>query len=134
MGSSQHRIKKTQHSVLLARFTDSINAYLTSQADYQDRLKEKMKRQLGVVGRHSITNDEDIEKLMDDPESWNIFARGIISEPAVTKQMMADIEQRHADILKLEQSIIELHDLFIEMSILVEVQGEHVDRIESKVA
>lgn len=36
--------------------------------------------------------------------------------------MLADIEARHEDIIKLEKSIKELHDLFVEMSLLVDQQ------------
>lgn len=36
--------------------------------------------------------------------------------------MLADIEARHTDILKLEQSITELHSMFMDMAILVENQ------------
>lgn len=72
--------------------------------------------------------------------------------------MLADVEARHNDILKLEKSLRELHDLFLEMATLVEsqvrtiisyliswpiwlyvivftafIQGEIVDRIENQV-
>lgn len=38
------------------------------------------------------------------------------------KQTLADIEARHADIMKLETSIRELHDMFMDMAMLVESQ------------
>lgn len=38
------------------------------------------------------------------------------------KQTLADIEARHADIIKLENSIRELHDMFMDMAMLVESQ------------
>ena len=38
------------------------------------------------------------------------------------KQTLADIEERHADIIKLENSIRELHDMFMDMAMLVESQ------------
>ena len=43
-------------------------------------------------------------------------------ETKVAKQTLADIEARHKDILKLEQSIKELHDMFMDMAMLVESQ------------
>lgn len=46
------------------------------------------------------------------------------------RQTLADIEARHADIKKLEQSIFELHEMFVDMANLVEGQGELIDRIE----
>lgn len=38
------------------------------------------------------------------------------------KQTLADIEARHNDIMKLETSIRELHDMFMDMAMLVESQ------------
>lgn len=46
----------------------------------------------------------------------------ILIETKIAKQTLADIEARHKDILKLEQSIKELHDMFMDMAMLVESQ------------
>ena len=71
-------------------------------------------------------------------------------ETAQAKQSLADIEARHGDIMKLEKSIKELHDMFIDMAALVQtqvqstivyrfllmfsfLQGEMIDRIEFNV-
>lgn len=43
-------------------------------------------------------------------------------ETQAAKQTLADIEARHADIIKLENSIKELHDMFMDMAMLVENQ------------
>merc|ERR1711997_1030040 len=59
-----------------------------------------------------------------------VFTQGIIMDTAQAKQTLADIEARHADIIKLESSIKELHDMFMDMAMLVESQGEMIDRIE----
>ena len=48
--------------------------------------------------------------------------QGIIMDTAAAKQTLADIEARHADIIKLETSIKELHDMFMDMAMLVESQ------------
>lgn len=49
----------------------------------------------------------------------------IIMETQQAKQTLADIEARHADIIKLETSIRELHDMFMDMAMLVESQVTH---------
>ncbi len=43
-------------------------------------------------------------------------------ETQQARQTLADIEARHADIMKLENSIRELHDMFMDMAMLVENQ------------
>ena len=40
------------------------------------------------------------------------------------------IENRHADFLKLEAGIVEIHSMFIDLNNLVQMQGEQVGRIE----
>ncbi len=45
-----------------------------------------------------------------------------MSQTAQAKQMLADIEARHNDIIQLEKSIKELHEMFVEMAMLVESQ------------
>lgn len=46
-------------------------------------------------------------------------------ETQQAKQTLADIEARHADIIKLENSIRELHDMFMDMAMLVESQASY---------
>ena len=60
-------------------------------------------------------------------------------DTAAAKQTLADIEARHADIIKLETSIKELHDMFMDMAMLVESQVNNVkiymvDRLVQKYA
>lgn len=57
-------------------------------------------------------------------ESGNpgVFTQGIITDTQQARQTLADIEARHNDIMKLESSIRELHDMFMDMAMLVESQ------------
>ena len=43
------------------------------------------------------------------------------------KQSLKDIEARHNDIMKLEKSITELRDMFLDMAMLVEQQVRTTD-------
>lgn len=47
-------------------------------------------------------------------------------ETREAKQTLADLETRHADLIKLENSIRELHDAFIDMAIIVDNQVKHL--------
>ena len=46
----------------------------------------------------------------------------IIMDTQQAKQSLKDIEARHNDIMKLEKSITELRDMFLDMAMLVEQQ------------
>merc|ERR1711962_311071 len=128
--SADLRIRKTQHATLSRRFVEVMSDYNTTQTDYRERCKGRIQRQLEITGR-SVQNEE-LENML---ESGNpaIFTQGIIMETQQAKQSLAVIEARHGDIIKLENSIRELHDMFMDMAMLVESQGEMIDRIEFNV-
>lgn len=46
----------------------------------------------------------------------------IIMDSSISKQALSEIETRHSEIIKLENSIRELHDMFMDMAMLVESQ------------
>ena len=101
--------------------------YNRTQTDYRERCKDRIIRQLEITGR--TTTNEELEDMLEQGNSA-VFTQGIIMDTAQAKQTLADIEARHADIIKLESSIKELHDMFMDMAMLVESQGEMIDRIE----
>lgn len=125
--SADLRIRKTQQSTLSRKFVEVMTEYNRTQTDYRERCKGRIQRQLEITGR--TTTNEELEDML---ESGNpaVFTQGIIMDTAAAKQTLADIEARHADIVKLETSIKELHDMFMDMAMLVESQGEMIDRIE----
>jgi len=125
--SADLRIRKTQHSTLSRKFVEIMTEYNRTQTDYRERCKDRIIRQLEITGR--TTTNEELEDMLEQGNSA-VFTQGIIMDTAQAKQTLADIEARHADIIKLESSIKELHDMFMDMAMLVESQGEMIDRIE----
>uniref|UniRef100_A0A8C0EUJ6 Syntaxin-1A n=1 Tax=Bubo bubo TaxID=30461 RepID=A0A8C0EUJ6_BUBBB len=121
--SADLRIRKTQ-------FVEVMSEYNATQTDYRERCKGRIQRQLEITGR--TTTSEELEDML---ESGNpaIFSSGIIMDSNITKQALNEIETRHSEIIKLENSIRELHDMFMDMAMLVESQGEMIDRIEYNV-
>ncbi|CAH8545581.1 unnamed protein product [Heterobilharzia americana] len=128
--SADLRIRKTQHNTMIQSFMTVVSYYNKTQTDFRDANKARIKRQLEIAQR-SVT-DEELENML---ESGNpqIFTQGILTDTQQARQNLADIEARHEDIMKLEKSIRELHDLFVDMAALVETQGELIDRIDVNV-
>uniref|UniRef100_A0AC11CGN4 Syntaxin 1A n=1 Tax=Ovis aries TaxID=9940 RepID=A0AC11CGN4_SHEEP len=117
--SADLRIRKTQHSTLSRKFVEVMSEYNATQSDYRERCKGRIQRQLEITGR--TTTSEELEDML---ESGNpaIFASGIIMDSSISKQALSEIETRHSEIIKLENSIRELHDMFMDMAMLVESQ------------
>ncbi|KAM5224837.1 syntaxin-3 isoform 6-T7 [Hipposideros larvatus] len=117
------RIRKSQHSVLSRKFVEVMTKYNEAQVDFRDRSKGRIQRQLEITGKK--TTDEELEEML---ESGNpaIFTSGII-DSQISKQALSEIEGRHKDIVKLESSIKELHDMFMDIAMLVENQPLQMD-------
>nr|XP_023663100.1 syntaxin-1A-like isoform X4 [Paramormyrops kingsleyae] len=124
------RIRKTQHSTLSRKFVEVMSEYNATQSDYRERCKGRIQRQLEITGRN--TTNEELESMLES-DNPAIFTSGIIMDSSITEQAMSEIETRHTEIIKLENSIRELHDMFVDMAMLVESQGELVDNIEKNV-
>ncbi|XP_065663557.1 syntaxin-1A isoform X3 [Hydra vulgaris] len=124
------RIKKFQLSVLSREFVEAMTEYNNIQNDYRDRCKNRIKRQLQFAGR--TVKDDELEEMI---ESGNptIFTQGIIIKTQRAKRSCQEIEARHNDIIKLENSIKELLEMFTDMAFFVQSQGEMIDRIEHNV-
>ena len=77
---------------------------------------------------------EQVEAVVDAGPG-PIFSRQIenMSQTAEAQQLQRDIQSRHEDIVKLEESLKELRQLFLDMQALVEQQGEVLNEIENAV-
>ena len=77
-----------------------------------------------------MTEDE-IEEAV---ESGKLYSTKSIMLGDREKQMLLrDVESRHQDIIKLEKSIAELHEMFQDIAMLVDAQGDIIDNIEMNV-
>ncbi|XP_075704311.1 LOW QUALITY PROTEIN: syntaxin-4-like [Rhinoderma darwinii] len=124
------RMKKTQHGVLSQQFIDIINRCNLVQTQYKDSNVKRIKRQLQITG-HNVT-DEQFDEMLESGQT-DVFTCNILKDTQVTKQALNEIEARHEEILKLEKSIVELHDMFTYLAMEVEEQGEMIDSIEKNI-
>ncbi|XP_022647563.1 syntaxin-like [Varroa jacobsoni] len=129
--SAVSRMKLIQQQTLSKTFVDIMMDYNHAQMEYRERCKDRIKRQLFITGQS--TTDEKLEEIIESG-NVDVFTQGTIMKTAKAKEALADVQARHKDILQLEKSIRELRDMFLEMAVLVEGQGEMVNRIEYNVA
>ncbi|XP_073710216.1 syntaxin 3b isoform X3 [Misgurnus anguillicaudatus] len=125
--SADMRIRKSQHAVLSRKFVDVMTKYNEAQVDFREKSKGRIQRQLEITGR--TTTDEELEEMLEGGNTA-VFTAGIV-DSGISKQALSEIESRHKDIVRLESSIKELHDMFVDIAMLVESQGGMIERIES---
>lgn len=127
---SELRLKKTQISTQSNRFLEVWTEYNTLQIEFRDKAKSALARNIKITN-NNLTQEEIEEKL--DKGDISVFSSAIIQETAAAKDQLVAIENRHAEILKLEAGIVEIHSMFVDLNNLVQMQGEMVSRIEDHV-
>uniref|UniRef100_A0AAQ4S4I6 Syntaxin-3 n=1 Tax=Gasterosteus aculeatus aculeatus TaxID=481459 RepID=A0AAQ4S4I6_GASAC len=125
--SADMRIRKSQHAVLSRKFVEVMTKYNEAQVDFRERSKGRIKRQLEITGK--ATTDDELDEMLESGNAA-VFTAGIV-DAGISKQALSEIEARHKDIVRLESSIKELHDMFVDIAMLVESQGGIIERIES---
>ncbi|KAL0965411.1 hypothetical protein UPYG_G00280930 [Umbra pygmaea] len=129
--SVDQRIQTNQHTNLMRWFVDVMTVYNETQLSFREKCKGRIQRELEITGKP--TTDEELEEILQS-ENPAIFTCDIIADSQVTRQALNEIESRHKDILRLESSIRELHEMFIDLAMLVESQGEMINNIEINVS
>ncbi len=126
----EKRIISNLHGSLIKNFSDTVSDYQAVQSDIINVKQEKTLRNAElVIGRKLDENEK--EKVISDPNVVQEIFKSKLTEGGSTKFLndLADIEDRHNDIVKLEKSVNQVHQLFLELAALVSLQGEIVDNI-----
>ncbi|GAA6214628.1 syntaxin-4 [Lates japonicus] len=124
------RMQRTQHGVLSKEFVELMGHCNTIQSQYRDRNVERIQRQLKITGTN--VSDEELDSMLESGQT-DVFTQNILIDAKATRQALNEIESRHDEILKLERSIRDLHDMFQYLAMEVEAQGEMVNQIETNI-
>ncbi|XP_037343610.2 syntaxin-19 [Pungitius pungitius] len=124
------RIQRCQHAALYSKFQKVMLLYNEGLLIKQERCKHFILRQLEVSGR-DVTEDEVNEMVASG--KWEVFNENLLNDARITRSQLSEIEQRHKELLSLENNMKELRDLFFDIFVLVEEQGAHIEHIQTNV-
>lgn len=131
--SAEQRIKKMHYTMITKEFCDIMNEVNVIQTSYQEKLKEKMVRQLAVMNPDgSDYTNEQINEMIESGKT-SIWTQNLLRETEDAKQKLNAVQARHEEIIKLEKSIMEVHEMFLDLAVLVESQGAMINNIEDNV-
>lgn len=131
---SEARIRDNLCTTLRRKFGDVCKDYQRAQENYKSQIKKNVKRQLEIV-KPGITDDEVDGVVRSAGGTGGVYRQAILKSTAAdpVKAAYADVADKYQDVLKLEQSVAELHQMFLDFALLTEQQGELLDQIEYQV-
>lgn len=111
-GSSSLRGRITQHKHLTQKYLETMRGYQRMQQDCSKKYQEQIKRQYLIVQPNATS--KEIEAVLHDTEGAQaqVFAMAVRGQAQTELKKM---ETRCQDMKKLEQSILELSQLFLTM-------------------
>lgn len=122
------RIKSVQYDCLLQEFLGTMESYNISLEDYQHRCKERIQRQMNLLGETSMS-DARLHELMEK----DIYIFNLNYEVDIQRKQLTNIQTRHKEILDLETSIKDVQQAFSELQVAVNKQSNQIDSIEKQV-
>ena len=128
------RVRENLNTTLTRKFIDEMKLYQAAQQKYKTDIKNKVTRQVQIVKPDAT--DEEVDAVMrseggrDQLYKDRILAGGVNDQIKTTYQKVAG---KYQDVLTLESSVAELHQMFLDFALLTEQQGELLDQIEFQV-
>eukprot|EP00587_Corethron_hystrix_P008460 CAMPEP_0113308780 /NCGR_PEP_ID=MMETSP0010_2-20120614/7094_1 /TAXON_ID=216773 ORGANISM="Corethron hystrix, Strain 308" /NCGR_SAMPLE_ID=MMETSP0010_2 /ASSEMBLY_ACC=CAM_ASM_000155 /LENGTH=311 /DNA_ID=CAMNT_0000163915 /DNA_START=165 /DNA_END=1097 /DNA_ORIENTATION=- /assembly_acc=CAM_ASM_000155 len=131
------RIRENLVNTLTRKFIAEMKLYQTAQKKYRADIKSKVRRQVQIVKPDAT--EEQIDAVMRDGANGGGGVEGLYRESILMgvadpiRNAYANVADKYNDVLTLEASVTELHQMFLDFALLVEQQGELLDQIEFQV-
>ena len=131
----ERRISKNLHGATVKNFQDAMIQFQSLESELKSINERMIIRSAEIASGKKLTDEEKKEIVMN-PETAQKMIQDKLSGQAHSKLQNAvrDLEERHAEIRKLESSIMEVHKLIEELAGLVKLQGEMIDDICENIA
>ncbi|KAM4695572.1 syntaxin-11 isoform 2-T2 [Discoglossus pictus] len=121
------RVSKSQYMTLTRAFQQAMVEYNEAEMVQRENCKIRIQRQLEIMGKDVSGNQ--IQDMIEQGK-WDVFSENLLSDVKVARSALNEIETRHKELLKLENRIKEVHELFLQMALSVEEQAETLNVVE----
>ncbi|KAM3697225.1 hypothetical protein ACJW30_06G097300 [Castanea mollissima] len=132
-GTGVDRARMNMTNALMKKFKDLMTEFQTLRQRIQDEYREVVERRVMTV-TGTRPDDETIDHLIETGNSEQIFQKAM--QEAGRGQVLntlEEIQERHDVVKEIEKKLLDLHQIYLDMAVLVEAQGEILDNIENQV-
>jgi len=126
--------RKNQVTRVAKQFVTALQAYTQVEKDYRQKQRQRVERQLKIVKPDATA--EEVAAVVNDSQGSGeqVFANALSNTSRYGESRVAyrEVQSRHEDIKKIEQTLEEVAQLINDMSVLVQQQDETIDYIENQ--
>lgn len=128
-------IRENLLQTISRRFRETIAEFQAVQSEYKAEMRNKIFRQIKIVYPDATQNAiESIAEEEGKIATTQLIKMKLSGSHETIGNAITELHDRYRDIRRLEKSVEELQQLFIELASLINEQGEMLDHIEFSVS
>lgn len=132
-GTSTDRTRTSVVAGLRKKLKDSMDTFSGLRgrvtADYREVVE---RRYYTVTGQKP--DEGTVDALVESGDGEQLLAQAIRDQGrGQVIGVIAEMQERHGAAVEIERSLMELHQVFLDMSVMVAAQGEQIDNIQNHV-
>lgn len=125
------RIKNNLFGAMIKKYQNTCLRFQKEESEIKNIIQTKLVRAAEIAVNDEL-DEQQKKEVIENPQMIQQMYENKLTGAAHIRLQNAvrDLEERHKDIKKLEKSILQVHTMIIELSKLVQLQGEMIDNIE----
>ncbi|XP_062166785.1 syntaxin-121-like [Alnus glutinosa] len=128
-GSSSDRTRTSVVNGLRKKLKDSMDSFNGLRQQISSEYRETVQRRYFTVTGEN-PDDKTVDLLISTGESETFLQRAIQEQGrGRVLDTIQEIQERHDAVKEMEKNLKELHQVFLDMAVLVQAQGEQLDDI-----
>ena len=126
------RVIENLYGAYLKNFEEAVNKNQSIQSDIRNIIQKKIIRSAEIILQKDLNPEQKAEILQNNQLVEQMMENKLTQGQAhiQLQNSLKDLQERHKDIQMLENSVNQVHKLFLDLALLVQQQGEMVDNIE----
>ncbi|KAL0881268.1 hypothetical protein ABMA27_002365 [Loxostege sticticalis] len=121
------RMARLQYAATRRLYADALAAHHRALQALRDHQLHLLHEQIKLT--NLTISDEECQSLLDS-NNISLFVDNVKAETAEAKRALRDVEARHEELARVEASLQELRDLFVQLAHLVATQQDQIDSVE----
>ncbi|KAL5079325.1 hypothetical protein RYX36_007746 [Vicia faba] len=133
-GSAVDRSRTATTVSLKKKLKDKMAEFQILRESIHEEYREVVERRVfTVTGKQA--DEETIDRLIETGDSEQIFQKAIQEQGrGQIVDTLAEIHERHEAVRDVERKLLDLQQIFMDIAVLVDAQGDMLDNIESQVS
>lgn len=133
-GTPSDRTRLSITNSLRKKLKDMMEDFQSLREKARREYRETVKRRFYTVNGQ-LPDEETVERIIETGESESFLQKAIREQGrGQVLDTIKEIQERHDAAMEMEKSLLELHQVFMDMAVMVDAQGEQLNDIEHYVS